>query len=722
MRAGRWLFAYFLLAAFDLAAVSISLSLNHHIVSRYADSIEVNRNWSDRKGIYASLGRLAADADAPGNDVFSDGAIDQEEAAMHDRAKVFRLRLRESRRELLTNINPADATPLVRLLDEAGRHLDSAMEAGEGVFTNLRADDVHAAAAQMALMDRRYNLARDFLAELDARVRLIQRRNLDAQDIAAQSLRHYELLIAALIAVMVGGVTLYGRFLVRQTQRGARERERYLAEIAEHKARLEALFLTATEGILTVRDGSRIESANPAAGAIFGIDPDSLVGRDIATLLAPESPPIRTPCTGREVAARRATGEAFPLEVAVSDEAPLPGGALTTWLVRDISSRKEIEAELTQHREHLEQLVEERSAELEASYAQLRTAERLASIGALAAGLGHDMKNLLFPMRCRLDLVGSLDLPPQASEEIAAVRSGFDYLQQLSHSLRLFALDPEDETASVGVTDPAQWWEEVGALLKRSLPQQAHFTAAIEPGVPPIHVPPHRLTQAVLNLIVNAGEAIEHSGEVTLCIHRAGDTIELAVSDTGHGMTPEARRRALDPFYTTKQRGRSTGMGLALVHAVASSSGATTTIDSEPGHGTTITLRFPISAAPHHHAPAPAPDSEAAPLVVISISDPRLASFARAVLSAAGATISRAGAPDADPAPTLWITDAHDGRALDAERFLNADERHRVVALGAPDGAAWSRPGVWRVDGAAGADRLRGAILGALRSLREEPR
>ncbi|MHC4448311.1 MAG: PAS domain-containing protein, partial [Planctomycetota bacterium] len=201
-----------------------------------------------------------------------------------------------------------------------------------------------------------------------------------------------------------------------------------------------------------------------------------------------------------------------------------------TGLGVDVTEQRRAEAELARHREHLEEIVAERTSELEASQAQLRLTDRLASIGTLAAGLGHDMNNVLLPVRCRLDALAARELPREAAEHFEAVRKCVQYLQQLADGLHLLALDPEHTEPAGESTELSSWWEQVGSLLARGLPRHVRLATSWPSDLPPVAVAPHRLTQAVLNLLVNAGEAVGDDGKVRVSAETDGRTVRLAVT------------------------------------------------------------------------------------------------------------------------------------------------------------------------------------------------
>jgi len=350
----------------------------------------------------------------------------------------------------------------------------------------------------------------------------------------------------------------------------------------------------------------------------------------------------------------------------------------------DITEQRRIEHELKEYRVNLEGLVRERTAELLKSHEQLRQADRLASIGTLAAGLGHDMNNVLLPIRCRLDAADSMALPESAREELAIVRRLCDYLQKLSDGLHLLALDPEDSEASQPTTDLGSWWDQVSVLLQNTLPRHARFESAIEPDLPQLAVEPHRLTQAVLNLMVNAGEAIGVNGTVQFWARRSpsGHSIQVGVTDNGRGMSPEVQQHAFDPFYTTKPRGLGTGMGLSLVRGVAQSAGGRTMVQSQPGRGSTIGLELPIARKVRR-------DAGAARVARVALSDARLAMLVATMLRAEGFEVQSAPAGETGDA-SLWIVDPIETNLCQAKRFLRDRAERQIIVCGAA-GQAWER-------------------------------
>lgn len=383
-----------------------------------------------------------------------------------------------------------------------------------------------------------------------------------------------------------------------------------------------------------------------------------------------------------------------------------------------VIDRKRAEDELERHRQHLETLVSERTAELERSHEQLRQADRLVAIGTLAAGLGHDMNNVLFPIRCRLDALDASTLSDEVREECLAIRRSVDYLQQLTDGLRLLALDPSDAEASSASTDISDWWDQVGVLMRRALPRHARLETRIPLDLAPVGVAAHRLTQAVLNLLSNAGAAIGPKGHVRLEARPSNReaTVTLSVSDDGCGMSDDVRRRAMDPFFTTKKRGLGTGLGLSLVNAVAQSAGGSVAIDSSPGNGTTVTLELPAVGA-RDRAGARGRGSRSRPGAMLAMSDARTATLVAAFLRGAGYDVRT---PPAAPvrATRVMLTEPSPEALKTVLRFLKGRPGRRVVLFGA-GGPEWQRTGAIIIENTADFEKIRQGIADALSAVKE---
>ncbi len=332
----------------------------------------------------------------------------------------------------------------------------------------------------------------------------------------------------------------------------------------------------------------------------------------------------------------------------------------------DITDRKRVESELIHHRENLEHLVAERTADLRRSEEHARVQERMASIGTLAAGLGHDMNNVLLPMRAQLHVAGAARGPHARDAVRTAVhhiQRGVDYLQHLADGLHFLTMDPEYPDG--GRTNLARWWEQTGVLLCKAVPMHvrviAEFGGRRAETLPDVAIAPHRLTQAVLNLMVNAGQAIprppkgaRRQGVIRIRADVVPTTgtarartpmVRLSIQDNGIGMSDEVRRRAFEMFFTTKPRGLGTGLGLPLVARVVHNVGGSVHMDSKVGEGTTVSLLLPTSPAPGDGAKRPT-------TAAISLNDQRVAGVFRQLFEAAGVEARVTSSPDG---ANVWV-------------------------------------------------------------------
>ncbi|MCZ6653478.1 MAG: PAS domain S-box protein [Planctomycetota bacterium] len=345
--------------------------------------------------------------------------------------------------------------------------------------------------------------------------------------------------------------------------------------------------------------------------------------------------------------------------------------------------------------------------ELKVSQARLRVADRLASIGTLTAGLGHDMNNVLFPIRCRLDALDWQRVPADLKDLLEATGDTVTYLQQLCAGLRLLSADPQETQAAADVTSLASWWSQVSPLITK-VPDRVKLESRFPADLPPIQVAPHSLTQTILNLTINAGEAMPNGGLIRIRADQTRDQslVRIRVTDEGVGMTQRVRLRAFDPFFTTKKRSLSTGLGLSLVHAIVTSAGGAVELESEPGRGTTVTLTFRI--AQRCGTPAKALDRPSQGRATVSLGDQRIAAWVSSMLDSEGYEVHHA--EDGQPADSfLWVTEPTADNLRTARRFSRARSGRQLVVLG-PAGADWDRLGAIVVHDIRDLEAIRSAV------------
>jgi anti-sigma regulatory factor (Ser/Thr protein kinase) len=333
-------------------------------------------------------------------------------------------------------------------------------------------------------------------------------------------------------------------------------------------------------------------------------------------------------------------------------------------------------------------LVAERTADLQTTHERLRFTERLAAVGTLAAGLGHDMGNLLLPLRMRLDALERTPLPEDARKDVRAIGEACEYLKRLSQGLRLFALNPEDSVATGDRTDLKSWWGDVATFLQNVLPRGVELEAGFPPDLPEVAISAHGLSQVIYNLVQNAGDAMRPRGRghvsVSAQLVNHGGMVAIEVSDDGPGMTDEVARRCLEPFFTTKARGISTGLGLALVHGAMRKVRGSVDVRSRLGEGTTFRLLIPAAVSEQEAAGTVEPR-----LACVNLADERVRAYVQAELRALNVTTTVEPWSPRTPA-TLLVIDQVGERNGDLAGFLGADPQRTAIVLGesAPGGTS----------------------------------
>ncbi|MFN4141711.1 ATP-binding protein [Aestuariivirga sp.] len=267
--------------------------------------------------------------------------------------------------------------------------------------------------------------------------------------------------------------------------------------------------------------------------------------------------------------------------------------------------------------ETLERLVAERTKDLAAANGELRAhmeerarveavlrqAQKMEAIGQLTGGVAHDFNNLLMVISGGLDMLDRSTDPGRREKLIDAMKQAAQRGAGLTRQLLAFSRRQESKRKSVDLRLQIGGMKE---LLERSLRGNVHVEMQFVDGVWAVEVDPGELELAILNLAVNARDAMPKGGTISISATNApnltepdiqGDFVRLSVGDSGVGMSPEVKERVFEPFYTTKEIGQGSGLGLAQVYGFAKQSGGTVSIETEVGTGTTVNLFLPKSEA-----------------------------------------------------------------------------------------------------------------------------
>ncbi|MGE0745770.1 MAG: PAS domain S-box protein, partial [Rhodospirillales bacterium] len=387
--------------------------------------------------------------------------------------------------------------------------------------------------------------------------------------------------------------------------------ERRIAEAAlrESERRYRAIFESSADGVMIFDSEGRLIEANPAACAMHGYARAEMIGQHGARFLDPAAQAqfpehLKSVALGREFQAAsthlRRDGTSFPVDV--HGAGFLYAGRLHGLvMVRDATERRSAEE-------------------------RLRRSQKLEAIGGLTGGLAHDFNNFLVVILGHADLLAERlgDSDPKAKQYIESISRAGERAADLTRRLLAVArqqpLNPEQ-------VDLGAFIAEIEPLLRRTLGEHIEIRTAAAPGLWRVFADRSELETSILNLAINARDAMPGGGRLTIEAGPAtvgagdspphadltpGDYAVLAVSDTGTGMPRDVLDRVFEPFFTTKAAGRGTGLGLSMVFGFARQSGGTVTVYSEPGAGTTFRLYLPRHRGAEE-APAPRPAAEELP-------------------------------------------------------------------------------------------------------------
>ena len=303
-------------------------------------------------------------------------------------------------------------------------------------------------------------------------------------------------------------------------------------------------------------------------------------------------------------------------------------------LLAQLAAERTALAELTST---LEQRVEQRTADLmkevaarEKAQEQLRQAQKMETIGQLTGGVAHDFNNLLMAVMGNLDLLRKrIPDDPRLHRLIDGAVQGAERGASLTQRLLAFARQQDLRAVPV---DLGALIQDMSDLLQRSLGPRVVLRLDIPQGLPPARVDANQLELAILNLAINARDAMSDGGSIDIKVAqyratsdpalKSGDYLKLSVIDTGMGMTPEILKRAVEPFFSSKPLGKGTGLGLSMVHGLAVQLGGALQLSSTVGQGTTATLILPVATnAPKAESPVHAVQKVNRSAVILFVDD-----------------------------------------------------------------------------------------------------
>jgi len=401
------------------------------------------------------------------------------------------------------------------------------------------------------------------------------------------------------------------------------ERKRAEESLRQSEEKYRTLFEQSLDGVAVLVDG-RVVGANRAAAGIYRMELADAMGRHISEFLHPDDvadavQQIRTVVEGREDAptdlryrARRSDGTYALVEV-LGKRIEWEGKPAVQVILRDVTERARLEEEL-------------------------REAHKMEAIGQLAGGIAHDFNNLVTGILCHANLIKSdARVPKEALESADIIEAAARRAADLTSQLLGFARGGKHQDIPVDLNVTV---ETVIRLVSGTLDPRVRIVTHLEPGGAWAQGDPVQMEQVVLNLAMNARDAMPEGGELAFRTGvaevdekasagvphaRPGRYVVLCVCDTGCGIAEDVRSHIFEPFFTTKEPGRGVGMGLAMVYGIARNHGGWVEVESRPGHGATFRVLWPVAGSRAAAAAVPTAEPIAPPTGhILLVEDERL--------------------------------------------------------------------------------------------------
>jgi PAS domain S-box-containing protein len=447
------------------------------------------------------------------------------------------------------------------------------------------------------------------------------------------------------------------------------ERKRAEAVLRASEARHRAVLESALDAFVGMDHEGRITEFNPAAERLFGRRRDEVLGLELASVIIP--PAFRKAhrrglarhlATGQtvviggrlEVSAMRADGREFPVELTVTRAGTEERPAFNAY-IRDLTTQKQAEAA----RSNLE--------------AQLQQSQKMEAIGRLAGGVAHDFNNMLTVISGRaLMLLSRLNPGEPMHRDVELIQKTSQRAVALTSQLLAFS---RKQVIQPRVLELGPLMAELGPMLQRMIGEDVELSVLPTEGTGRVKVDPSQMQQVVMNLAVNARDAMPRGGRITIGVRdvevreavtlghatlAAGRYVALTVSDSGTGMSRETAAHIFEPFFTTKEQGKGTGLGLSTVYGIVEQSHGRIQVESELGHGTTFTIYLPRVQEPVPSGPAADAGRRlrtTARTVLVVDDEPEVLELATEILRGVGYRVLQA----VDGSSAVEVVRRHDG-------------------------------------------------------------
>jgi len=445
------------------------------------------------------------------------------------------------------------------------------------------------------------------------------------------------------MGLSVGEAVQGGDSIFVGIMRDLTQQKRAEQEIRDSAARFKAVVDTAVDGVILIDAQGSIRMFNPACERLFGYPADEAIGQNVK-MLVPDGPDHAGHFThfrcgehkigaGRQVLGRRKDGTTFPMEVSMG-EAQQDGETICVGILHDVTERKQTEAQLVQ-------------------------AQKMETVGQLSGGIAHDFNNLLTVVVGNADALSEMlkarpDLQALAEAIVQAGERGAELTQRLLAFSRRQTLQPAEIDCNALVANMEK-------LLRRMLTETITIRTTIEPDLWTAYADPGQLENALLNLAINARDAMPNGGTLSIATGNVplderyrdlhpevspGQYVMVAVTDDGYGMPKEVLEHAFEPFFTTKEVGKGSGLGLSMVYGFVKQSNGHVAIYSEPGLGTTVRIYLPAIAMATAQAPSLVPTqaqtATGREAVLVAEDDPFVRSYAVTCLTNLGYRVTAA--------------------------------------------------------------------------------